>query len=64
LAWFDFDQFKDQNESGFAKVNPLFSAGASLRVNLFGALVLEPFYAVPLVKNAKGAFGLNFLPGW
>ncbi|MBP9076387.1 MAG: PD40 domain-containing protein [Haliscomenobacter sp.] len=64
LAWFDFDQFKDQNESGFAKVNPLFSAGASLRVNLFGALVLEPFYAVPLVKNAKGGFGLNFLPGW
>ncbi|MBK8878663.1 MAG: PD40 domain-containing protein [Haliscomenobacter sp.] len=64
LAWFDFDQFKDQNESGFAKVKPLFSAGASLRVNLFGALVLEPFYAVPLVKNAKGGFGLNFLPGW
>ncbi len=40
------------------------SAGLSLRVNLFGALILEPYYAIPLVKNGKGVFGLNFIPGW
>jgi hypothetical protein len=33
-------------------------------VNLFGAIIVEPFYAVPLLDNASGTFGLNFLPGW
>lgn len=44
---------------------PVFSAGLSFRVNLFGAMILEPFYAFPLGqgKNAR-AFGLNFFPGW
>lgn len=43
----------------------LMTAGLSLRVNLFGALILEPYYAVPLRENSKGEFGLNFLlPGW
>ena len=45
-------------------VQPVFSAGASLRINLFGALILEPYYAIPLQKNAKGSFGLNLIPGW
>lgn len=40
------------------------SVGVSLRVNLFGALILEPFYAKPLIDGAKGTFGLNFTPGW
>ncbi|MBE8712339.1 DPP IV N-terminal domain-containing protein [Sphingobacterium hungaricum] len=45
---------------------PVFSAGVSLRVNLFGAMILEPFYAIPFQKSrAKfGTFGLNFTPGW
>lgn len=65
VGWFDFAQFnKSNNDSGYAQIKPLFSAGASVRVNLFGALVLEPYYAVPLVKNGKGAFGLNLMPGW
>lgn len=42
------------------------SSGVSLRVNLFGYLILEPFYAVPWqnggFRNAN--FGLNFQPGW
>ncbi len=45
---------------------PLISAGASLRVNVFGYMVIEPYYAIPFqdggIKNAS--FGLNFLPGW
>ncbi len=40
------------------------SVGIALRVNLFGALILEPFYAKPLIEGVSGTFGLNFVPGW
>ena len=42
------------------------SSGISLRVNLFGYLVLEPYYAIPWQNGGfrNGSFGLNFLPGW
>jgi len=45
---------------------PVFSAGVSLRVNLFGAMILEPYYAIPFIKSRTdfGTFGLNFTPGW
>lgn len=45
---------------------PVMSAGISLRVNLFGAFVLEPYYAFPFQrKDIKGGvFGLTFAPGW
>jgi len=45
---------------------PVFSAGVSLRVNLFGAMILEPYYAVPFISSRTnfGTFGLNFMPGW
>jgi Tol biopolymer transport system component len=48
----------------YYKVRPIFTAGMSLRFNLFGAMVLEPYYAFPLVKNTRGVFGLNIIPGW
>ncbi|NRA50477.1 MAG: PD40 domain-containing protein, partial [Phaeodactylibacter sp.] len=38
---------------------PLMSVGASMRVNVFGALVLEPYYAIPLQRETRGTFGLN-----
>jgi hypothetical protein len=42
------------------------SSGVSLRVNLFGYLVLEPFYAIPWQNGGmkNSTFGLNFVPGW
>lgn len=45
---------------------PAMSAGVSLRVNLFGYLVIEPYYAIPFQRNDVkfGVFGLNFAPGW
>lgn len=45
---------------------PVFSTGPSLRINLFGALVLEPYYAIPFTLNQSwsGVWGLNFWPGW
>ncbi|MCG8327137.1 MAG: hypothetical protein MI974_05600 [Chitinophagales bacterium] len=48
------------------KAQPIVSTGIAMRVNLFGALILEPYYAFPLQKGAevKGTFGLNIIPGW
>lgn len=45
---------------------PAMSAGVSLRVNLFGAMILEPYYAFPFQRSDVrfGTFGLNFAPGW
>ncbi len=45
---------------------PVISMRPSIRVNLFGALILEPFYAWPLHTKGfgKGVWGLNFVPGW
>lgn len=45
---------------------PVFSLGVSMRVNLFGAMILEPYYAIPLNPSREkfGHFGLNFAPGW
>jgi Tol biopolymer transport system component len=44
----------------------ILSTGLSMRVNVFGYLIIEPYYAVPWqnggFKNAN--FGLNFIPGW
>ncbi|MXV15514.1 PD40 domain-containing protein [Hufsiella ginkgonis] len=45
---------------------PAMSAGVSLRVNVFGYFVLEPYAAFPFQrKDVSGpVFGLNFAPGW
>lgn len=45
---------------------PALSVGVSLRVNVFGYFVLEPYYAIPFQrKDVKaGVFGLTFAPGW
>jgi dipeptidyl aminopeptidase/acylaminoacyl peptidase len=45
---------------------PALSTGISLRVNLFGYFVLEPYFALPLNRNdvKKPVFGLGFTPGW
>jgi len=65
LAWNDFQQFDtDKNLSGFADAQPVFSAGVSLRVNVFGAIVVEPYYAKPLGTDIPFSFGFNIVPGW
>jgi len=45
---------------------PVFSTGVSLRINLLGYLIIEPYYAFPLQNGGfkNGSFGLNFTPGW
>ena len=48
----------------FYKPKIAMSTGVSMRVNLFGAMILEPYFAYPLEKNSRMVFGFNFLPGW
>jgi len=45
---------------------PAMSVGLSLRVNVFGYFVLEPYYAFPFQRKdvSGGVFGLTFAPGW
>ncbi|MCY1536355.1 hypothetical protein D9M68_718110 [compost metagenome] len=45
---------------------PALSACISIRVNIFNAFILEPYYAFPFQrKDVKaGVFGLTFAPGW
>jgi len=45
---------------------PVFSTGLSLRFNLFGMLIIEPFYAIPFQLGGLNSayIGVNFLPGW
>jgi len=45
---------------------PALSTGISLRVNLFGYFILEPYLAVPFNRSdiSKPVFGLGFTPGW
>jgi len=45
---------------------PVFSTGPSIRINLFGALVLEPYIAFPFTFKTRWpmVYGLNFWPGW
>lgn len=80
LAWSSGDKiaFKSNPDKIGERVNPdgsivdiyervpAMSAGLSLRVNIFGYFVLEPYYAIPFNrKDVKfGTFGLNFAPGW
>jgi len=73
LAWFfdagvAFYDYKDLGEKQGDGTTPLtkvvYSTGISARVNVFGALIVEPFYAWPLLKGAKGKFGVFLVPGW
>ncbi|MBC7744003.1 MAG: PD40 domain-containing protein [Flavobacterium sp.] len=54
-----------QPESIYERV-PAMSAGLSLRVNVFGYFILEPYFAIPFQRKDinGGVFGLTFSPGW
>ncbi len=56
----------DWNPESFDKRIPVYSAGLSARVNLLGAIIVEPYLAVPFQNGGfkNLSFGLNFIPGW
>ncbi|MBK3516225.1 basic secretory protein-like protein [Carboxylicivirga marina] len=45
---------------------PVFSGGLAYRINLFGAMILEPYYGFPFHQNRlkRGEFGINIFAGW
>jgi Tol biopolymer transport system component len=67
LAWSSDDRpsLKWSPDSPVERV-PVFSTGPSLRINVLGFLVIEPFYAIPFQNGGwgNGVFGVNFTPGW
>jgi WD40-like Beta Propeller Repeat len=68
LATFTWDALREQPPgSTIRRREPVASVGASLRVNLFGALIVEPFFALPLSLDPtirQWGWGLNIQPGW
>lgn len=74
-AFDEFSHFKDgerllvKDEKGvpyeiFVKPKIASSAGVSLRINILGSIVVEPYFAYPIEKNSKFIFGLNLMPGF
>jgi len=75
LAWNQGDQIKLgltpdtqalDSQGGPLQRVPALSTGVSLRINVFGAFILEPYLAYPFNRNdvTKPVFGLGFTPGW
>lgn len=59
----EWDDFKLSWETSTEYRSPVFSAGMSLRINLFGYAILEPYVAFPFQLERKGFnFGL-FITG-
>ncbi len=64
LAWDDFDDILlEWNPSMIEERHiPVFSTGVALRVNLFGAIIVEPYFALPFQRRADrttGTFGFH-----
>jgi Tol biopolymer transport system component len=67
IAFFNRDDLLENPTSGGFQHAPFISTGASMRINLFGALIIEPYFALPLSADKefrKWGWGLNFQPGW
>lgn len=68
VAFDEFNHFKN-GEVISGRLDPVKpkiakSAGVSLRINLLGAMIVEPYLARPLEKDSKFVFGLNLMPGF
>jgi hypothetical protein len=65
VAWNEGDGAELRFERETTARVPVFSAGASARMNILGALILEIYYAYPWQRPIKGAhWGFHLAPGW
>ncbi|MEM1054920.1 MAG: BamA/TamA family outer membrane protein [Bacteroidota bacterium] len=75
MAWGTIQEFRFFDTNGtaidgsigtpFSEQRPIYSIGSSLRMNVLGAIILEPYVAVPFSRSDRSyVFGLNFAPGW
>lgn len=65
VAWNELSEVDfDFQRSGGKRV-PVFSVGASARINILGFLILESYYALPFQRPDKGGhWGFVLSPGW
>lgn len=66
VAFRNQPQVINSSSGAYLERVPAMSVGVSLRVNVFGYFVLEPYYAIPFQRQDvnAGVFGLVFAPGW
>jgi len=67
LVWYKDNKIAFHKDSNDRNVRyPLVSTGISTRINLFGQIIIQPYYAIPLSLSTKGKgyFGINFYPGF
>jgi WD40 repeat protein len=65
VAWTKNDRPDFELTQRSSKRIPVFSTGLAARINLFGYLVAQIYYAYPFQRPDKGAhFGFLFAPGW
>ncbi len=80
IAFDDFDHLKNGEPLLVTRIDPetgqlitvqetrkppvLTSAGFAMRINLYGAMILEPYLAWQFREGRRATFGLNFIPGW
>lgn len=65
VAWWGFESPEFKFERRSIERIPVFSVGSSIRINLFGAMIGEIYYAYPLQRPEKrGYIGFQLAPGW
>ena len=65
LIWNGGDKITFKRRADRSSRYPIFSTGLSTRINLFGQIIIQPYYAIPLsLAKSKGYFGINFYPGF
>jgi len=66
LVWDSKHKLAFKKDAGNRNVRyPIYSTGLSMRINFFGQIIIQPYYAFPLsLAKSKGYFGINFYPGF
>ncbi|CAN0401274.1 unnamed protein product, partial [Laminaria digitata] len=65
LAWTSEDKPEFDLSQNATGRSPVMSVGAATRISLFGAAILEVYYAYPFQRQQKGGhWGVQLTPGW
>jgi hypothetical protein len=63
-AWSGDDSIEWKFDRDTIERVPVFSAGATARLNLLGSAVVELYYAYPFQRDIGWEFGFQLAPGW
>ncbi len=65
MAWTESEKVHIRFDRATTDRVPVFSAGLSSRINLFGFAIAEIFYAKPFQRTSRsGIWGVQLVPGW